>query len=151
MKEEQQKRHLKRNNPRVLARDEYKKLEIFYKKEKIKVKLYLKVDQGILQKRPSDLTPLQTGKYITSRFPGEFVYRGTQIGEIPRLEKELLLAKTLSDKQIYEKLVEEELINPFGGKKIDYRNVTQLMKELEKKVNKHNEKSLSQYTPQEEN
>ena len=76
----------------------------------------------IAKEAGADLTPLQTGDYITSRFPGEFVYRGTKIGQVPRIRERVAeLAKTSSDKQIYEKLVEEKLINPSDAKeKIDY-------------------------------
>jgi hypothetical protein len=144
----------KRNNPRVLARDEYKKLDNFLQKRKNQGKILFKGGLGDIAKEAgADLTPLQTGSYINSRFPGEFVYRGTVIGEVPKIRKRVAeLAKTLSDKQVYEQLVKEKLINPFGGKKADYRNVTQLMKELEKegKIKNIIKNPLSQYTPQEE-
>ena len=127
---------------------------IFYIKRKNQGKTLFKGGLGDIAKEAgAEFNTLTNCKYITSRFPGEFVYRGTQIGEVPRIRNRVAeLAKTLSDKQIYEKLVEEELINPFGGKKIDYRNVTQLMKELEKegKIKNIIKNPLSQYTPQEE-
>ena len=146
-----------RNNPSVLARDEYKKLDDFLQKRIDDGETLFKGGLGDIAKEAgADLTPLQTGSYIKKQFPDDFVYRGTQIGQVPKIRKRVTeLAKTLSDKQVYEKLVEEKLINPFGGKTRndpDYRNVTQLMKELEKegKIKNIIKNPLSQYTPQEE-
>ena len=144
-----------RNNPRVLARDEYKKLDDFLQKRINDGETLFKGGlEDIAKEAKVDLTPLQTGSYINSRFPGEFVYRGTKIGEVPRIRNRVAeLAKTLSDKQIYEKLVEEKLINPSGAKeKADYKSVRNLMKDLQEegKIKNIIKNPLSQYTPQEE-
>ena len=144
-----------RNNPRVLARDEYKKLDDFLQKRIDDGETLFKGGLGDIAKEAKvDLTPLQTGDYITSRFPGEFVYRGTKIGQVPRIRERVAeLAKTLSDKQIYEKLVEEKLINPSGAKeKVDYKSIKNLMKDLQEegKIKNIIKNPTSQYTPQEE-
>ena len=144
-----------RNNPRVLARGEYKKLDDFLQKRIDDGETLFKGGLGDIAKEAgADLTPLQTGSYINSRFPGELVYRGTKIGEVPKIRKRVAeLAKTLTDKQIYEKLVEEKLINPSGAKeKVDYKNVRNLMKDLQEegKIKNIIKNPLSQYTPQEE-
>ena len=143
-----------RNNPRVLARDEYKKLDDFLQKRINDGETLFKGGlEDIAKEAKVDLTE-QTGSYINSRFPGEFVYRGTKIGEVPRIRNRVAeLAKTLSDKQIYEKLVEEKLINPSGAKeKADYKSVRNLMKDLQEegKIKNIIKNPLSQYTPQEE-
>jgi len=144
-----------RNNPLVLSRDEYKKLDDFLQKRKNQGKTLFKGGlEDIAKEAGTDLTPLQTGKYITSRFPGEFVYRGTKIGEVPKIRQRVAeLAKTLSDKQIYEKLVEEKLINPSGAaKSADYKSVKNLMKDLQEegKIKNIIKNPRSQFTPQEE-
>ena len=143
-----------RNAPTVLSRAKYEKLDKFLKKRIEDNKTLFKGGlKDIAKEAKVDLNSLQVGDYITSKFPGEFVYRGTKISEVPKIRKRVVeLAKTMSDKQVYEQLVEEKLINPFGGKKADYRNVTQLMKELEKegKIKDIIKNPLSEYTPQEE-
>ena len=144
----------KRNSPAVLVRKKYKKLDEFLKKRIEDGNFLFKGGlEDIAKEAKVKLKASQVGSYINSRFPGEFIYRGTKISEVPKIRNRVVeLAETLSDKQIYEKLVEEKLINPFGGKKADYRNVTQLMKELEKegKIKNIIKNPLSQYTPQEE-
>lgn len=124
-----------RNNPRVLARDEYKKLDNFLQKKKDSGKTLFKGGLGDIAKEAKvNLKAFQVGDYINSRFPDEFVYRGSKISEVPKIRKRVTeLAKTLSDKQIYEKLVEEKLINPSDAKeKVDYKNVKKLMASLQK-------------------
>ena len=138
-----------------MARGEYKKLDDFLQKRIDDGETLFKGGLGDIAKEAgADLTPLQTGSYINSRFPGELVYRGTKIGEVPKIRKRVAeLAKTLTDKQIYEKLVEEKLINPSGAKeKVDYKNVRNLMKDLQEegKIKNIIKNPLSQYTPQEE-
>ena len=144
----------KRNSPAVLVRKKYKKLDEFLKKRIEDGNFLFKGGlEDIAKEAKVKLKASQVGSYINSRFPGEFIYRGTKISEVPKIRNRVVeLAETLSDKQIYEKLVEEKLINPFGGKKADYRNVTQLMKELEEEgeIKKIIKNPLSEYTPQEE-
>ena len=144
-----------RNNPRVLARDEYKKLDNFLQKKKDSGKILFKGGlEDIAKEAKVNLKAFQVGDYINSKFPNEFVYRGTQISEVPKIRKRVAqLAKTLTDKQIYEKLVEEKLINPSGSKeKVGFKNVTKLMADLQEegKIKNIIKNPLSQYTPQEE-
>ena len=144
-----------RNNPRVLARDQYEKLDDFLQKKKDSGKILFKGGlEDIAKEAKVNLKATQVGQYITSRFPDEFVYRGSKISEVPKIRKRVAeLAKTLSDKQIYEKLVEEKLINPSDAKeKVDYKNVKKLMASLQKegKIKNIIKNPTSQYTPQEE-
>ena len=108
-----------RNAPTVLSRDEYKKLNDFLQKRKKQGKTLFKGGlEDIAKEAKVNLNPLQVGKYINSEFPNEFTYRGMKIGDSPKIRQRVAeLAKDLSDRQIYEQLVKEKLINPSGSKK----------------------------------
>ena len=143
-----------RNAPTVLSRDEYKKLNDFLQKRKKQGKTLFKGGlEDIAKEAKVNLNPLQVGKYINSEFPNEFTYRGMKIGDSPKIRQRVAeLAKDLSDRQIYEQLVKEKLINPSGSKKVTYSNVTNLMKDLQKegKIKNIIKNPKSGYTPQEE-
>ena len=132
-----------RNAPTVLSRDEYKKLDDFLQKRKNQGKTLFKGGlEDIAKEAKVNLNPLQVGKYINTEFPNEFNYKGMKIGDSPKIRQRVAeLAKDLSDKQVYEQLVKEKLINPSGAKeKVSFKNVTNLMKDLQEegKIKKHN-------------
>ena len=143
----------KRNNPVVLARKELKKLGDYLNLKKKEGTVLLEGGlENIAKSAGTDLTPTQTGTYINNNFPDTFNYIGNQPDNIPAIRNRIAeLSKTLPDKEIYEKLVEENLLVKQKTRP-DYRMITRVMKQLkeEGRIDEILKNPLSEYTLKEQ-
>ena len=124
----------KRNNPAVLNRKEFQELDDYLSLQKEKGVVLLEGSlEDIAKSADADLTALQTRNYISNNFPDTFNYKGNRIENIPKIRNRIAeLAKTLPDREIFDKLVEEKLLFPQQTKKPDYKIVKKILKSLKK-------------------
>ena len=122
-----------KDNPAILSRKELKKLGDYLNLKKKEGTVLLEGGlEDIAKAANADLTPMQTRTYISNNFPNTFNYKGNVPEGIPAIRNRIAeLSKTLPDKEIYEKLVEENLLAKQKGKP-DYRMVSKIMKQLKK-------------------
>ena len=124
----------KRNNPAVLNRKEFQKLDDYLSLQKEKGVVLLEGSlEDIAKSADADLSALQTRNYISNNFPDTFNYKGNRIENIPKIRNRIAeLAKTLPDREIFDKLVEEKLLFPQRTKRPDYKIVKKILKSLKK-------------------